>query len=104
LALVDCTDELRDFADTAALVSQLDLVIAVDTSVAHLAGGLGVPVWMLSRFNGCWRWMLERDGSPWYPSMRIFRQARAGDWQEVIERVASALADRARIRGLSMPP
>ncbi len=96
MALRDYTDELRDFADTAALVSNLDLVISVDTSVAHLAGGLGVPVWMLSRYNGCWRWLLERDDSPWYPSMRLFRQTRWGDWQEVVDRVAAALADRVR--------
>ncbi len=90
----DYTDEFTDFADTAAFVSNLDLVITVDTSVAHLAGGLGVPTWMLSRYNGCWRWLLDRDDSPWYPSLRIFRQARRGDWHEVVERVAAALAER----------
>jgi hypothetical protein len=96
LHLVDYTDELADFADTAALVANLDLVITVDTSVAHLAGGLGVPTWMLSRYNGCWRWLLDREDSPWYPTMRIFRQTRAGDWHEVIQRVAAALTARVK--------
>ena len=77
-------------------LESVDRVIAMDTSVAHLAGGLGVPVWMLSRYTGCWRWLLDRDDSPWYPSMRIFRQTRWGDWQEVVERIAAALADRVR--------
>jgi len=72
------------------LVSALDLVITVDTAVAHLAGALGVPVWMLSRFDGCWRWM-NRDDSPWYPTMRIFWQKQPYDWAEVVDRVAKAL-------------
>ena len=82
---------MHDFADTAALVANLDLVIAVDTAVAHLAGALGKPVWLLNRFDTCWRWLLERDDSPWYPSLRQFRQAEQGDWAEVMERVAGAL-------------
>ncbi|BCB26929.1 hypothetical protein SKTS_18150 [Sulfurimicrobium lacus] len=89
--LIDLMDEVHDFTDTAALVSQLDLVISVDTSVAHLAGALGKPVWLLSRFDGCWRWMLERDDSPWYPNLRLFRQTVQGNWQPVIERVTEAL-------------
>lgn len=89
--LIDLMDEVHDFTDTAALVSQLDLVISVDTSVAHLAGALGKPVWLLSRFDGCWRWMLERDDSPWYPNLRLFRQDAPGNWQPVIERVTEAL-------------
>lgn len=80
-----------DFLDTAAVIEQLDLVISVDTAVAHLAGALGKPVWMLNRFESEWRWMLEREDSPWYPTMRIFRQSRRGDWDDVIARVASAL-------------
>jgi tetratricopeptide (TPR) repeat protein len=96
MQLIDYTDEFNDFADTAALVANLDLVITVDTSVAHLAGGLGIPTWMLSRYNGCWRWLLDRDDSPWYPSMRIFRQAQRGDWHEVVGRVAAALAERVK--------
>jgi ADP-heptose:LPS heptosyltransferase len=69
----------------------LDLVIAVDTSVAHLAGALGRPVWLLSRYDGCWRWLQRRDDSPWYPGMRIYRQERPGDWSGVIERLRSDL-------------
>ena len=70
--ILDLTDELNDFADTAALVIEFDLVITVDTSVAHLAGAMGKPVWILSRFDGCWRWLLDRDDSPWYPTARLF--------------------------------
>jgi tetratricopeptide (TPR) repeat protein len=91
-AVIDWTTELTDFAETAALVQALDLVISVDTSVAHLAGALGKPVWLLSRSDGCWRWMLGRDDSPWYPSLRVFRQARALRWEPVIEDVAAELA------------
>ena len=80
-----------DFAQTAALVAQLDLVICVDTSVAHLAGAMGKPVWLLLPHAPDWRWMLEREDSPWYPGMRLFRQQRPGDWDEVLARVAAAL-------------
>ncbi len=90
-------EEIDDFADTAALIAQLDLVITVDTSVAHLAGALGKPVWILSRFDGCWRWMLTREDSPWYPTARLFRQTTPGDWDPVVARVAAELA------GLSPP-
>jgi len=92
LPITDLTAEIDDFADTAALVAQLDLVIAVDTSVIHLAGGMGVPVWMLSRFDACWRWLIDREDTPWYPTMRIFHQNRPGDWAEVMARVVPALA------------
>ena len=91
LHIRDLMDEVDDFADTAALVAHLDLVIAVDTSVAHLAGALGKPVWMLSRYDACWRWLRDRSDSPWYPTMRIYRQPRPGDWDAVIERVAADL-------------
>ena len=93
-ALADWSRELEDFADTAALIANLDLVISVDTSVAHLAGALARPVWLLSRFDGCWRWLLDRDDSPWYPGLRIFRQPRPGDWASVVEQVRGALAER----------
>ncbi|SDI03811.1 tetratricopeptide repeat protein [Propionivibrio dicarboxylicus] len=89
--LADWMDEVDDFADTAAIVSQLDLVISVDTSVAHLAGAMGKPVWLLNRFNTDWRWMLDRADSPWYPTMRIFRQASFGDWGSVVASVVDAL-------------
>ena len=84
-------DELEDFSDTAALVDLVDLVISVDTSVAHLAGAMGKPVWVLLPYSPDWRWLLGRDDSPWYPSAKLFRQRRAGDWDSVIEQVAGAL-------------
>ncbi|WCM22564.1 tetratricopeptide repeat protein [Paraburkholderia bryophila] len=85
--------EVRDFADTAAIIENLDLVIAVDTSVAHLAGALNKPVWILSRFDGCWRWLLDRDDSPWYPEVaRLYRQQQAGDWGPVVERIVQDIS------------
>ncbi|HYS63705.1 MAG TPA: tetratricopeptide repeat protein, partial [Paraburkholderia sp.] len=89
--LTDWMDEVTDFADTAALIDNLDLVISVDTSVAHLAAAMGKPVWLLNRFAGCWRWLRDRDDSPWYPSVRLFTQRERGNWDEVLERVAAAL-------------
>ena len=82
--------EIRDFADTAAIVAQLDLVIAVDTAIVHLAGALGKPVWTLLPFAADWRWLLLRDDSPWYPTMRLFRQPGKGDWASVFADVARA--------------
>jgi Tfp pilus assembly protein PilF len=87
----DLTADITDFADTAALVSEFDLVITVDTATAHLAGALGQPVWTLLAFVPDWRWGLEREDTPWYPTMRLFRQKTAGDWDEVLARVADAL-------------
>ena len=81
----------RDFLDSAAIVSQLDLVIAPDTAVAHLAGGLGVPVWAALSTVAEWRWMIDREDSPWYPTIRLFRQTRFGDWDDVFQRMADAL-------------
>ena len=81
----------RDFLDTAAIVSQLDLVVTPDTAVAHLAGGLGVPVWNALSTVAEWRWMLDRADSPWYPTMRLFRQTQLGDWDDVFNRMARAL-------------
>ena len=89
--LVDHVSELHSFEETAALIEQLDLVISVDTSTAHLAGALGKPVWILNRFDTCWRWLRDRSDSPWYPSVRLYRQERRGDWDEVIQRVRSDL-------------
>ena len=89
--LTDWTDEIADFADTAALIENLDLVISVDTSTAHLAAAMGKPVWLLNRFAGCWRWLRDRNDSPWYPTIRIFSQAQRGNWDEVLVRVAAAL-------------
>jgi len=82
---------IADFADTAAIVRELDLVITVDTAVAHLAGALGTPVWTLLPYAPDWRWLRERHDSPWYPTMRLFRQPRPGDWAAVIAAVGQAL-------------
>ncbi len=91
LLLDDYTNELNDFADTAALLSELDLILSVDTAVAHLAGALAKPVWTLLPYAPDWRWLLEREDSPWYPTMRLFRQPQIGDWQSVMDRVAGEL-------------
>ena len=91
--IIDPADALADFADTAALLANLDLVIACDTSVAHLAGAMGKRVWILSRFDGCWRWLADRDDSLWYPTARLFRQTAPGDWAGVVDRVVTALAE-----------
>jgi tetratricopeptide (TPR) repeat protein len=89
MTLHDWTDELSDFDDTAALISGLDLVISVDTAVAHLAGALGKPVWLLNRYDTDWRWMEDRTDSPWYPTMRIFRQPANQDWNTPITEIAA---------------
>jgi hypothetical protein len=90
--LFDPMDDCRDFADTAGLIMNLDLVISVDTAVAHLAGALGKPVWLLNRFDSCWRWQRHSQSTPWYDSMRVFHQKSRGDWPGVLERVKDALA------------
>jgi len=95
VTLHDWTSELTSFADTAALAQTLDLVISVDTAVAHLAAALGRPVWLLNRFDSCWRWLDGRDDSPWYPTLRQFRQTGPGDWAGVISRLRTALAAKA---------
>ena len=89
--VLDLGQGFRDFGDTAGLIENLDLVISVDTSVAHLAGALGKPVWVLVPFSPDWRWMLERRDSPWYPSATLFRQPAWGDWEAVIGEVSQRL-------------
>jgi tetratricopeptide (TPR) repeat protein len=91
LNLIDLTAEIKDFSDTAALIENLDVVISVDTSVAHLAGALGKPVWTLLPQVPDWRWMLNRADSPWYPTMRLFRQPSPGDWNSVISKLHDEL-------------
>ena len=93
--LIDLQDEQKDFADTAAIVANLDLVISIDTSVAHLAGAMGKPVWILLNNSPDWRWLLDREDSPWYPSARLFRQSAFGNWQDVLTRVERELRDLA---------
>lgn len=78
------TDELQDFSDTAALIENLDLVISVDTSTAHLSAALGKPTWILNRFDNCWRWLMNRDDSPWYKSVKLYKQPLHGDWETVL--------------------
>jgi tetratricopeptide (TPR) repeat protein len=90
-SITDLGQSFEDFADTAAAIEELDLVISVDTAVTHLAGALGKPVWTLLPFAPDWRWMLNREDSPWYPTMRLFRQPVPGDWASVIKRVSEEL-------------
>ena len=94
--VTDLTDELGDFADTAGLIAALDLVICIDSAVAHLAGGMGIAVWVLLPSNADWRWLRGRNDSPWYPTMRLFRQTRPKDWLEVFGRVSASLTDVVR--------
>ncbi len=89
--IIDAMDDVTDFADTAAIIANLDLVASVDTSVVHLAGAMGKPVFLLDRYDNCWRWLAGREDSPWYPKLRLFRQERPGEWAPVITRVAAAL-------------
>jgi tetratricopeptide (TPR) repeat protein len=91
MALQDLTPNIKDFADTAALIDHLDMVVTIDTSVAHLAGALGKPVRLLLPLAADWRWLTERIDTPWYPTMRLLRQQRAGDWHEVVTRLAGEM-------------
>ena len=95
MALHDPMPAVDDFDDTAAIVANLDLVISVDTSMAHLAGGMGCPVLLLDRYDSCWRWFFGREDSPWYPALRILRQTTPGDWGPVMARVLADLTERA---------
>jgi hypothetical protein len=90
--IVDLAPQLTDFAATADVLAQLDLVIAVDTAVAHLAGAMGKDAWVMLPFAPDWRWLLARDTSPWYPSLRLYRQPKIGDWDDVVGRIAADLA------------
>jgi tetratricopeptide (TPR) repeat protein len=91
MRILNLGDDLKDFSDTAGAIANLDLVISIDTSVAHLAGAMGKPVWVLLPYVADWRWFLERNDSPWYPTMRLFRQQTSGDWDAVIQRVTQEL-------------
>ena len=94
MSITNLADEFDDFSDTAAVIENLDLIISVDTAVLHLAGAMGKPVWAILSFSPDWRWMLNRQDSPWYPTMRLFRQSRYGDWDGVFEQMARELAIR----------
>jgi ADP-heptose:LPS heptosyltransferase len=89
--LVDLGEGIKDFGDTAAIMESMDLIISIDTAVAHLAGALGVPVWVLLKSSPDWRWQLERSDSPWYRSARVFRQQQPGAWEAVIQELKAAL-------------
>ena len=91
--LINIGAEVNDYDDTMALLGCLDLVITVDTSVGHLAAAMGKPVWILLAHAPDWRWLLEREDSPWYPTVRLFRQPAPGQWDQVFERVAAALRE-----------
>ena len=104
LPIVDLGDRLGDFHDTAAIMHNLDLVITCDSAPAHLAGALGLPVWVPIPFVPDWRWLLGRDDSPWYPTMRLFRQSEPYDWAGVFERIGAALAERVRAKPTSLGP
>jgi hypothetical protein len=103
MELTDPMESVGDFADTAAIIANLDMVVSVDTSVAHLAGAMGKPVFLLDRYDNCWRWLHGRTDSPWYPTMTIFRQPKPGDWGTVMHRAAAALASPAIARIGSTP-
>jgi hypothetical protein len=94
--IINHADLLTDFTETAALIENLDLLISVDTSTPHLAGALGKPVWLMNRFDTCWRWFLHRSDSPWYPTFRIFRQKSYDDWTPVVKEVKVALDEFAK--------
>ena len=96
MELIDWTAGLNDFADTAALIANLDLIISVDTAVVHLAGAMGKPVWTLLSLTADWRYPRDRAGSPWYPTMRLFRQRTRGDWASVLAQVAEAMAGQCK--------
>jgi len=91
LPILPLGEELRDFADTASLAANLDLLIAVDSAVAHVGAAIGRPVWIPNRYASCWRWLRGRDDSPWYPTVRLFRQPRFGDWASTVKQMGQAL-------------
>jgi hypothetical protein len=93
--VISLGEEFNDFSDTAAVIANMDLVISVDTAVAHLAGAMAKPVWILIPFVADWRWLLDRDDSPWYPTMRLFRQRSRSDWKAVFQRIANELQNLA---------
>lgn len=102
--ITDVSAELTDFAETAGAILNLDLIIAVDTAVVHLAGALGKPTWVMLPFSPDWRWLLDRNDSPWYPTLRLYRQPKPGDWESVIARVAADLREQVAAHGVDARP
>lgn len=100
MKLISLSADITDFEDTAAILSEVDLLISIDSSPVHLAGALGCPVWVMLPFLPDWRWLLNREDSPWYPSARLFRQSEWGRWDQVVARVATALAELRASRGI----
>ena len=98
MKLIDLAEELEDFSDDAALMANLDLVISINTATAHLAGAMGRRAWTLTQFPPDWRWLLRRDDSPWYPTMRLFRREREDAWAQVIARLGHAMRQLAEHR------
>ena len=102
--VIDLSPQIGDFCDTAMLLSGLDLLISVDTAAAHLAGAMGMPVWIMLKFSPDFRWQLDRSETPWYPTAKLFRQSTAGDWKPVVEAVAKELEQAvARRHGAKSP-
>jgi len=93
-------DDLVSFSETAALIANVDLVVSVDTAIAHLAGAMGKPVWILLPFNPDWRWLLDRSDSPWYPTARLYRQTKIGDWDSVMSLLANEVGALSRSNDL----
>ena len=87
----------NSYADTAALLLQMDLLITIDTSICHVAGGLGVPVWLMNRYDTCWRWLTGEGSSIWYPSLEIFKQNSSGDWDSVVAKINNKLNGEAHV-------
>jgi ADP-heptose:LPS heptosyltransferase len=100
--IFDPMPEVKDFADTAAIIAGLDVVVSVDTAVVHLAGLVGKPVFLLDRYDGCWRWLSGRLDSPWYPGLTIFRQKRPDDWSAAMREAAASLRAMAMFRGFGL--
>jgi len=90
-SVTDLREHIHDFGDTAAIIANLDLVLTIDSAVAHLAGALGAKTWVMLKYAPDWRWLLERNDSPWYSSLRLFRQHKTGDWESVVSSVAAVL-------------
>src|SRR5205814_717015 len=104
MKVIDVGSELQDMADTAAVMKSLDLIISVDTAPVHLAGALGREVWTLLAYSADWRWMMGREQTPWYPTMRLFRQTQLDQWDDVMARVTANVASSIKLRATGARP